>query len=241
MRNTRRLARQCCVLGLSLAAGVGLLGGFSAQAANISLFEYKLNIDGAVGEALAGADVSQFDTGTGLGKISVTLNSAGDHFVGLFVDHEIDQAINTFFNEYGQPVNTASIIQSWEVDEPGFLFGDIYNNFIDSTAGAGGSLLDNSSGVQSANPDDVAMAIGWNFELSEGDQAFLEFVLSDTAPLAGFYLEHIDPDSEAAVYFSATIRIELASASGVPDLGSGLMLLLSGVAGLGMFVRPRKA
>jgi hypothetical protein len=38
---------------------------------------------------------------TGLGSIAVTVQGGGAHFVGVFVDHEIDEAVNGFANEYG--------------------------------------------------------------------------------------------------------------------------------------------
>ena len=38
----------------------------------------------------------------------MTIAGAGLHNVDLFVDHEIDEAVNSFFNEYGDVHNVGS-------------------------------------------------------------------------------------------------------------------------------------
>jgi len=216
--------------------GVLLSGACTTRAAEYNLFEFAYNIDGVVtsgaNAAPAGVDESLFDSGTGLGTITVTLNSPGNHYVSLFVDHEIDQAFNTYFNEIGQTVNLQALSQSWEVDEPGFgpNPGDIYDNFQAGT-------LDNSIGFP-GTPEDVSMAIGWSFVLNADEQAIIQFVLSDTAPLDGFYIEHIDPDSDAAVYFSSTATILAANPpNGVPDAGGAFSLLAVSLVALRWMAR----
>jgi len=79
---------------------------------------------------------SGFSFGTGLGALTITWspNAAGTYFIGAFVDHEIDEPTNTFFNEFGAANGTLATGQSWEIDEPcglacGF-FGDIFDNFL---------------------------------------------------------------------------------------------------------------
>ncbi len=183
-----------------LAAAAAALGfmNAAAEAATFGLFEYAFNIDGAVANPPTNGDpvpvavnLSGFNTGTGLGTVLVTVTGAGSHSVSLFVDHEIDEAINGFSNEYGGVSGTPAAGQSWEIDEPGYSFGDIYANF------AAGSL-DNSNGVGAAAPDDVSMALAWDFTLNPDEQATLSFILSQTAPPGGFYLTQTDPDSAAA-------------------------------------------
>ena len=175
-------------------------------ASPITLAEYAANIDGTtsykpgvVDPVPSGMNISGFDTDTGLGTISLTIGGAGTHYAALFVDHEIDEAINTFFNEYGNAVGTPAAGQSWEIDEPGWVFGDIYDNFLASS-------LDNSNGVPSTAPDDVSMAIGWNFSLVAGESANIEWLISETIP-TGFYLQQTDPDSAKSIYFSSNLEI----------------------------------
>jgi hypothetical protein len=97
-----------------------------ASATTIDLFDWGLNIDGALtlpGDPLPiGVDDSAFDFSTGLGLLQVTVAVAGAHNVDFFVDHEIDEVTNTFFNETGSTSGApAAAGQSWEIDEPGYV------------------------------------------------------------------------------------------------------------------------
>ena len=198
-------------------------GVYTAPAvADIYLFDWVVNIDGVIAAPFDSdplppeVDDSLFDDWFGLGTVTVTVDTPGAHYVGLFVDHEIDEADNTFFNENGATFGAATAGQSWEIDEPSYVFGDIYlYNFLDSS-------LDNSNAVPAGWEDDVSMAMGWEFTVPGGLYAEIEFLLSDIAPPSGFYLEHNDPDSDKSVYFSSDLTV-------VPVPGAILM----GVIGFG--------
>ena len=194
----------------------------------IDLFEYGVNIDGAVSNnsAPAGVNISGFDTGTGLGTILMTLSGVGAHYCSLFVDHEIDESINTFFNEFGTAAGAPVAGQSWEIDEPGYVFGDIYTNFV---AGTLDKLI---FGGTMSGPEDISMALGWNVTLASWESATAYFTLSETAPTSGFYLKHSDPASGGAVYFSSALNVTGSPGGGVPDGGSTLALLLCACGGL---------
>ncbi|NWG13788.1 MAG: PEP-CTERM sorting domain-containing protein [Acidobacteria bacterium] len=199
---------------LALALGTLLILALTTPAAladEIALFEYALNVP-----AGAGIDLSGFDAVTGLGIITITLSTAGPNTVLAFFDHEIDEETNTFFNEYGSTSGTPAAGQSWEIDEPGYVFGNIYANFL---AGA----LDNSNGVPAGSPDDVSMAIGWLFSLNAGEMAVINFIASRDEPVSGFYLQHTDPDSNTSIYLYSNIAI---SPVGVPEPGMLLLLAL---------------
>jgi hypothetical protein len=198
-----------------------------AAAAVIDLQEYAFNFDGTVINPKPGGDpvpssvlLAGFDTSTGLGSVAASIHGAGPHRVGMFFDHEIDQALNTFFNEVGLAHGTPPSGLSWEIDEPGFAFGDIYDNFV---AGA----LDNAVGT--ATPDDVSVAFGWDFSLAPGEFARLEVLLGNTPPLSGFYLEQHDPDSAASIYFSSALSI---GTTGVPEHGPTWAFLVPSLIGL---------
>ncbi|MCB1683760.1 MAG: PEP-CTERM sorting domain-containing protein [Pseudomonadales bacterium] len=221
-------------LGIS---GLMLLGTLWAaqSAADIVLFDYGINIDGVTTcnfgpcdsdfalLSAAGVNDTLFDYGTGLGTLSLTVTGAGMHSVDLFVDHEMSEGVNTFFNEYGAVSGAASAGQSWEIDEPGYVFGDVFDNFFSS-------LLDNSNGVPAGLVDDVSMALGWDFVLAAGEVASIDFLLSTIMPAGGFFLAHADPDSAEVVYFSSVLSIGSVS---VPEPATSL-LLGAGLLALGL-------
>jgi len=223
--------KKCIVLFVAV-----FLVGFGvtrASAAEISLYDYAFNIDGVVTSQScpAGVNCSAFDAVTGLGTISFTISGPGTHSSLLFVDHEIDELVNTFFNEYGAAPVSPLAGQSWEIDEPGYAFGNIYNNF---HAGA----LDNSNGVPLSAPDDVSMALGWNFNLAAGETATISFFLGTDIPGSGFYLAQTDDDSVASIYLSSTLDIG-GGGTPVPEPGT-FMLLACGLVGLVGWRRRRK-
>jgi hypothetical protein len=172
-----------------------------------------------------GVNSSAFDFSTGLGDLVVTHTSVGAEvfFVTLFVDHEIDESVNTFFNEFGDVSGTPGAGQRWEIDEPGFTFGDIYQNVL-----AGGQVLDQSNGVPSTSPDDVSMAMSWNFLLVAGQTATASFRLSTTMPSATFYLLQRDPDSDQSLFLSGSASIRPDGEPPIPEPGT-VILLLSGL------------
>jgi len=231
---------------LSCAGGLLLALGGVVQAMP-TLFDSSINVDGSL--TPAGIDDSAFDFATGLGTITSTVSGAGDHTVLGFFDLEIDEAVNTFFNEGGNPVGTPAAGQSWEIDEPGFgsssgYIGDIFDNFAASDA-ATGSLLDGRvffdgfSGTTlfdfGGQLDDVSMATGWDFSLLADEIATITFSLTEAAP-GGFYLEQFDPDSQESVFLSSTLDIQGGGGPGpmpLPEPGT-LVLLITGLLGIGL-------
>lgn len=185
-----------------LYAAIPLILSSQLSYAQTGLFEYGFNVDGTVSSNSAPAQVNLagFNTTTGLGTITANIFGAGSHSFAAFFDHEIDEASNTYFNEFGSANGSPAAGLTWEIDEPGWSFGDIYTNFL-------ANALDNLNGVPSGTPDDVSMALGWNFSLNTGELAIISFVLGQSAPTNGFYLAQTDPDSNAAIYLSTNLTI----------------------------------
>ena len=217
----------------------------STASATIGLYDWGFNIDGtthcnfglcdfdgvvAPGGLPASIDASLFDFGTGLGTVSVMLGGAGARNVAFFVDHEIDEFDNTYFNENGIATGAPAAGQTWEIDEPGYVFGDIFDNFLVNA-------LDNTSGVSPGSEDDVSMALGWDFSLVAGDTAKVSFTLSDTTVPGGFYLTQTDPDSALSLYFSSALSI---NSTVIPE-PSYMIVLTMMLAGLGWVARKRSA
>jgi hypothetical protein len=226
---------------LAIAATLSLMSA-SANADPIDLWDYGLNIDGTVSVPTLGdpvpaeADISLFDALTGLGVITVDVIGAGAHFVDLFLDIELDEILNTWFNETGSAVGTAAADQTWEIDEPGFgeidYIGDIFDNFMHSTLDGMvfyDGIFDEFLTDYGRDTDDVALAMGWDFVLAADEIATIAFSIGTTAPTSGFYLGQFDPHSERSVFLSSALSIE-GGGTTVPEPGT-LSLL-----GLGLIV-----
>jgi hypothetical protein len=221
-------------LAILLTALLPLGFGVAGAGADSALFEWAFNFDGAVtsGGVPAGGNAAGFDSFTGLGTITWSTGAAGAHSFLAFFDHEIDEAANTFFNEFGSATGAPAAGQSWEMDEPGYLFGDIYANF-------GANTLDGLIfGGAFDGPEDVSMAMGWNFLLAPGETASIVFHLADALPVGaappGFYLTHYDPDSQSSIYLWSSLSIR--GGGQVPEPGAMLLMGL-GLAGVAVMRR----
>lgn len=217
------------IIGLTLIF-VCCIGISRVSAVMIDLFDWAFYVDGTTYEYFAGDTMPT--TGTlidGLGTLTWSTSTAGSHNFIAFFDHEIDEPINTFFNEFGMESGAAAPGQSWEIDEPGYAFGDIYYNVL---AGA----LDNSNGVPPGWEDDVSMALGWYFSLNSGETGTITLELSDVVPSGSsyLYLSHTDPDSgNYTIYYSSTLTIKGGPVS-VPEPGTMILFgsLILGILGI---------
>jgi hypothetical protein len=138
----------------------------------------------------------------------------------LFLDAELDSVLNTYFNEFGTFVSLtlppsapvgATAAGSWEIDEPGFVFGDIFNNLLTGT-------LDNTNAVPFSAPDDVSLALGFGLgTLNPGQTATVTGQIRLTN-IGG--LSHSDPGSNYQFYFNGFSTLDQAAPTGVPEPSS---------------------
>ena len=201
-----------------------------ASADPVDLFQWVFNVDGTLydsagvlGSSTLPGNFSLTPSATGpMGLLTTTITGAGNHsFIGFF-DYQLDESANGFTNEFAAVTGVAPAGLSWEIDEPGFTFGDIYGNIQSGN-------LDNSNGVGAGNPDDVSVALGWNFILGAGETALVSILISSVAPTAGFYISHFDSLSQTTLYYSTSMSIGGQPPSAVPESGT-LVLLGLGLA-----------
>lgn len=142
-----------------------------------------------------------------------------------FADFEIDETVNTFFNEYAETRGSVAPGFGYEVDEPGYAFGDIFDHLRAGT-------LDDTNALPIGSPDDVSFAFSVRMEgLAVGGSATFRMLLSeDGASIGSFAIDQLDVDPQ-----SSGTRI---TASFVPEPGTGL-LLAAGLAGLAARSRRR--
>lgn len=211
------------------------------------LYDWGFNVDGTtyckIGPCdnesldpsliLPGAiDASGFNFTTGLGSIEATITGAGSHSFLAFLDHEIDQLTTGFDNENGSATGVPALGQTWEIDEPGWTFGDIFDNFLADT-------LDNANGVPVGSEDDVSMGMGFAFDLLSGETASILLDVTTVAPASGFFLTHADPDADKAIYFAGSLSIRGPGPRPTP-IPATVLLVGAGLLSLGGAMRFRK-
>src|ERR1051326_614594 len=230
--------------------GVGLFALFissalPASADPIALFQWVFNLDGTLYDSLGGvgsdalsAAFSMTPPATGAqGLLTVLVNGAGPHSFAGFYDYELDQAVNGFTNEFGAVQNIAakSLALGWEIDEPGFVFGDIFDHIQ-----LGASALDNSNAVPAGSLDDPSIALGWQFSLLDGQSALISLSISETAPASGFSLAQFDPLSGTGLYYSTSLSIPPAGPPPVAESRT-LVVALIGLASFTAAMQTRTA
>lgn len=199
------------------------------------------DVDKMTGAGLTTSFTSQLDADN-LGSVrwSFSNDTGGvlsDAWFFVFLDAEFDQAINTFFNEFGGLVsvigNGASDIfaDAWEIDEPGYLFGDIYDHLLDGA-------LDNSNGVPEGAEDDVSLALGFSLgNLNAGDRVVVDMLIS-RLNIGGLF--HGDADSADLLYWNGTALVERFTPPVAVDEPGSLVFLLGGLL-FGAWLRRRAA
>ncbi|MCX7591025.1 MAG: hypothetical protein N2255_05295 [Kiritimatiellae bacterium] len=122
----------------------------------------------------------------------------GVRFFAL-LDAEIDEELNTFFNEYGEVHGVAGLgsgdpwADFWQIDEPGFVGGTLLTRLLDGQ-------LEQRNKVPRNRPNDTALALG--FDLGRirprGLIAVNILISEDGATTGRLALTHHDLDEKSA-------------------------------------------
>ncbi len=172
-------------------AGSNLNAGAPGGAARLSTDALPAGLSLAFESALSG-------DGGDLTLRYVLENQTGADVAGLsflsFVDAEIAETTNTFFNEIAATSGALAAGQGFEADDPGFGGGDLYDHLL---AGA----LDGTNAVPAGSPNDVALGLSFDLgSLQAGASARIDVMLSERGSrLGSFALTQTDPDASGTV------------------------------------------
>lgn len=145
----------------------------------------------------------------------------------VLLDPEIDENINTFFNEYGNTSGISGVHgydpSQWQIDEPDFQAGTLLKNIF---VGA----LDNSNSIPQSAPNDVALSLGFSLgNLFPGATATVLIQISEqNHTLGAFSLvqRDSDPNSTTVITLSGTLPATASEMANPPYQ----MLVLQGQA-----------
>jgi len=226
---------------LTIVAGMLLamvFMGSMASADNFYLNDWLFYVNGSVYNPdplpgnfdASGFDFSQPDSA--MGTISATFSAPGSYDVIGYFDFDIEGDNNPLDNEIGILHNLGSL-GSGESYEMGFGESQSPGVVDDALAGA---LTDANTAT---TPQDVAMALGWSFNVASGSTVTLTFALSKIDPGVGFYMQQADQlpsgGPGTSIYYSSSMTTRGAPPPGVPEpgtlllLGSGLLMIFVGL------------
>jgi len=205
--------------GFLSIAGLDLNGGAAGTSAQLS----KHGLPSGLQYAFTASSSS--DTTDVTLTYTFTNTSAGtfsDIRFFILLDAEIDQAGNTFFNEFGVVVGAAGggvtdqDADTWEISEPGFGSGTIVKRVREG-------WLAGTNAVSEGSPDDVAMAIGFELgNLAPGTDAKVEILISeDDDVLGGLALRHEDRDPESQTRITLSGRAVTGFHLDTETIGNG--------------------
>ena len=168
-------------------------------------------------------------------SIERTGGEAGDVQFISYVDAQIDDFVNGFFNESAETSGTLAAGQAFEIDEP-FFAGDILENVLS------GDLDSTNSFAGEFSEEDVAMALSFDLgTLDTGDQAVIEIMLSEDGDGLGSWLmtqSDLDPSSPDRLSYSGRATVQEAQASLTEPASAPIPLAAEEASGSGSGSAP---
>jgi len=141
-----------------------------------------------------------------------------DDVVALsFLDVEIDEATNSFSNEYAEVAGSLGSGAAdgdpdhFEVDEAGFVFGDIFEHLFTAE-------LDDTNAVAAGTPECVSMALAFELGRFEPlERIDVEILISSDGDTLGSFSitqRDSDPDSPTAITYSGRVARTIDAPAG---------------------------
>ena len=216
-------------------ACLSLLGATIGSAASIAILEQRAflhDADGLVAELdtsspTYASTLNAENLGAyGWDYVNAGTRSRSNVRLLVFLDADLDRIQNTFVNEYGSFVSLdmppaappgAIAASAWEIDEPGYVFGDVYQNLLSGS-------LDNTNSLPFGNADDVSLALGFDIGLlNPGDRVRTTLFIS-SANIEG--LRQADLASDASFNWNGYAQItRRGPVSEVPEPSATVLIL----------------
>jgi hypothetical protein len=161
-----------------------------------------------------------------LGTTTVTLGAGNYNVFAIF---NYDLTAGGGLDEYATVLGSLAIGQVYSVDAQGASGstpGNLYTQF------AGGTL-DNVNYVPACSGSDcpdVSVALGYtNLEVPDGSTATVTFIVSDTPPSSGFYIQQGQNGSGDTINFSSTVDFgssgdSFSASVSTPEPGTVIMM-----------------
>ena len=160
----------------------------------------------------------------------------------VFLDAEINEGSGLWYNERGEAAVSPGGASSWEIDEPGYLFGDIYDHYLS------GSLDHTVFNGDASRVEDVSLALGFDFgNLNPGDRLVWDILLSETEVAGwGTVLHQWDADAGPGgdnLYLAGRSRIDSSPTEAIPEPSQLVVfaLGLGALLGIGLMKRLKQA
>jgi hypothetical protein len=152
-----------------------------------------------------------------------------------FLDAEIVEPLNSFFNENAVSDGSLAPGQGFEVDEPGFLFGDIFDHLLLGR-------LDDTNALPPGSEDDVSMALSFALgDLAPDAVAEIDIMISEDGDRLGpLRLTQGDDLSPTSIHYSGRARVRSGGGPAIPEPGAALLFAAGALVVSGRLRRSRR-
>jgi hypothetical protein len=249
-------------IALKFAMLAFFAGAYQAQAAQVGLADWCVNVNSNISKACNGAgsgggttgiNLSSFDqtlenglNSNNLGTVTVSLAAGSHEYVSFYADYDVSYNSFGSFDDSASTCLTAvhpcslAVGESYEADDPNS--SNIFSDF------SGNSLTGKNNVATSSGPPnnccDVSFALAFGNLTVPAGGGTVTFSITGSAPASGFYVEQTNQDTKNSIFLSGVFSpsgiVPPPPPPGVPEpstFGLGLSLIGAALA----FTRRRAA